>query len=431
MTLGEVCAEGGGFIRTGPFGSQLHQSDYVDDPKGVPVVMPKDMAGGRIDLTSIARIDQETAERLSHHLLAAGDIVLSRRGDVGRTAWITEEDVPVLCGTGSMRIHPGSDGPVLPPFLRYYMRSRPAIDYLEGQAVGATMPNLNAGIVAGVPVTVLPRAQQAQVAAVLTTIEDLIENNRRRIELLEQMAQAIYREWFVHFRCPGHEDDELVDSDLGPIPEGWKVSALGDLLDVDKGLSYKGSFLTEVGIPMVNLKCIRPDGGFRRDATKPYSGPFKPKHEVVAGDLVVANTDLTQAGAVIGSPAFVPAQGFESGGILSHHLFAIRSHDGVLLHWLYQMFCSEEFRSYARGVASGTTVLGFRPADLLAYTVPCPPSAVVEVFAGMAGDLNKMAEDLNDAADQLAAMRDLLLPKLVTGQIDVSDLDLDALGSVG
>jgi type I restriction enzyme S subunit len=154
-TFGQVCEEGGGFIRTGPFGAQLHQHDYVDDPDGIPVVMPKDMSDGRIDKSTIARVDRETADRLAEHLLEPGDVVLARRGDVGRTAWVSEDDVPALCGTGSMRIHPGG-GAIDPRYLRYVMRSAEVSEFLHGHAVGATMPNLNSDIVSRLPVSVPP-----------------------------------------------------------------------------------------------------------------------------------------------------------------------------------------------------------------------------------------------------------------------------------
>lgn len=426
-TLGEVCAAGGGFIRTGPFGSQLHQSDYIADPDGIPVVMPKDMSDGRVDVSSIARISPETADRLSDHLLTPGDIVLARRGDVGRTAWIEADELPLLCGTGSMRIHPGDDGPILPDYLRYFMRSRLAVDYLEAQAVGATMPNLNADIVAGLPITVPPKDQQARAAAALRTLDGLIENNRRRIELLEEMAQAIYREWFVRFRYPGHEADTFVDSPFGLIPESWRLAPLGELVTVDKGLSYKGAHLTKVGVPMVNLKCIRPGGGFRRDGTKPYSGPFQSKHTISAGDIVAANTDLTQAGNVIGSPALVPRKGFESGGMISHHLFAVRCSDPRRRLFIYGLLSEERFRSYARSVASGTTVLGFRSADLCNYEFVCPPVVLTERFSELMTPAFVETEALSENVEVLANIRDLLLPKLVTGKIDISKLDLDAL----
>ena len=230
-TLGVACEEGGGFIRTGPFGAQLHQSDYVDDPNGIPVVMPKDMSDGRINVNSIARIDEATASRLSDHLLAAGDIVLSRRGDVGRSAWVTERS------SGSLRhgfnAHPSRPrwtARISVPEVR--MRSKSTVDYLEGHAVGATMPNLNAGIVAGLPLIVLPLDQQIAIGEILSALDDLIENNRRRIELLDQMANAIYREWFVHFRYPRHEDRTLVDVITRPDPRSWEVSTIGRVLEL-------------------------------------------------------------------------------------------------------------------------------------------------------------------------------------------------------
>jgi type I restriction enzyme S subunit len=217
-----------------------------------------------------------------------------------------------------------------PQFLFHYLRSPEAQGRLRRRASGTTVSGIRQPELRAVEISLLARTDQEKVSLILDSLDDLVENNRRRIDLLEQMAQAIYREWFVNFRYPGYENAIFIDSPVGLVPDDWEIKRLGDIIEVDKGLSYKGSYLTETGVPMANLKCFRPGGGFRRDGTKPYSGPFKPKHEVFPGDLIVANTDLTQAGAVIGSPALVPRRGFESGGIISHHLFAIRSSRGSL-----------------------------------------------------------------------------------------------------
>lgn len=292
---------------------------------------------------------------------------------------------------------------------------------------GAAQPKLSQANLREIPLRLPSFRDQQIVSAVLDAIDDLIENNRRRVEVLEEIAQAIYREWFVHFRYPGHENATLVESAVGPIPDGWRVAEVGEVVAAEKGLSYKGVYLTQYGLPMANLKCFRPGGGFRRDGTKPYSGPFKAKHEIHPGDLIVANTDLTQAGSVIGSPALVPRRGFESGGIISHHLFAIRCSEPALRGYIYEALRDRAFRDYARGVASGTTVLGLRPADLLAYHLMLPPAKLLDEFAGCAAGITALVEDLRDSAEVLSLTRDLLLPKLVTGQIDVSSLDLDGL----
>ena len=121
QTLGEICDLGGGEIKTGPFGSQLHQSDYLDH--GTPVVMPKNICLSKIDVSDIARIGKDDVERLKQHKLNQGDIVYGRRGDIGRHAFITKREAGWLCGTGCLRISLGN-GPLNPLFLHYYLEDK-------------------------------------------------------------------------------------------------------------------------------------------------------------------------------------------------------------------------------------------------------------------------------------------------------------------
>lgn len=414
--LRQVCEEGGGFIRTGPFGSQLHKEDYVPDPKGIPVVMPKDMKDGRIDVGSIARIDQQTADRLSHHLLEAGDIVLSRRGDVGRTAWVGPKDVPVLCGTGSMRIHPGKDGPVDHEYLRYFMRSRSAIDYLEGHAVGATMLNLNAGIVEGLPICIPPRSQQAAVAAILTGLEDLIENNRWRIELLEQMAQTIYREWFVNFRYPGHEDVPLVQSSLGPIPQGWAVSTIGEVATVN---AKSRKPVPEETIRYLDISSL---GARKLSTPDKLSGEFAPgraRRVLNAGDIVWS---MVRPGRRAHALLVEPGEDW----IASTGL-AVLSADEMSSALLFETLSTQKFSRYLVAQEGGSAYPAVKPRDFEVAPILRPSVQIDQAFDAAVSPMHRLGWQLREASEQLAALRDLLLPKLVTGEIDVSDLDLDAV----
>ncbi|MGW9075086.1 restriction endonuclease subunit S [Streptomyces kronopolitis] len=150
-TLGELCAMGGGSIQTGPFGSQLHASDYVE--VGIPSVMPQNIGDNVIAEDGIARITDTDAGRLSKYLLAKGDIVYSRRGDVKRRALVRSQESGWLCGTGCLRVRAGIS--VEPLFLSHYLGEPEVQNWIHRHAVGATMPNLNTSILGAVPV-VLP-----------------------------------------------------------------------------------------------------------------------------------------------------------------------------------------------------------------------------------------------------------------------------------
>lgn len=180
-TLGAICDSNGGAIQTGPFGSQLHAADYVVD--GVPVVMPKDISNRRVDASTAARVRLEDVQRLARHQLRDGDIVFSRRGDVEKHALIGETERGWLCGTGCLLVRPGTRRNV----AGYLSRSLdlPQIkQWLTQHAVGATMPNLNTGILSAVPV-VLPADE------ILAAFEQATNALDKRISAGNAAAQTL------------------------------------------------------------------------------------------------------------------------------------------------------------------------------------------------------------------------------------------------
>jgi type I restriction enzyme, S subunit len=186
-TLGTVCGGKSG-VQTGPFGSQLHESDYSD--QGVPVVMPKNLIGFRVRTHSIARIPEETADKLSRHRMRVGDIVYGRRGDIGRRAYITEEQAGWLCGTGCLRIRPNTTA-VNGWYLFNYLGQQNVVAVIAGRAQGVTMPNLNTGILASLPVIVPLRKLQDHfeqltkpMADVCTLLTAQVETLRKTRDLL-------------------------------------------------------------------------------------------------------------------------------------------------------------------------------------------------------------------------------------------------------
>jgi type I restriction enzyme S subunit len=413
-TLGQLVDAAGGVIRTGPFGSQLHRHEYVEDGE-VAVVMPKDMIDGRIASNSIARIDRDTAARLGEHLLRPADIVLARRGDIGRAAWVYPSDGAVLCGTGSMRIHI-PDGKVAPRYLHYFLQAGGAAEWLQGQAVGATMPNLNADIVRGLPVRYPNPKTQKKIIGILDSIDELIENNRRGIALLDRMAQAIYREWFVHFRYPGHEDDELVDSPLGHVPTRFDVAPLGACCNINR----------EQRRPEPDEEIVYIDISALGDRTVALPPPIAGSDAPGRARRVLSDGDIVWSMVRPGRRAHALLVKAQANWIGSTGL-AVISPNGVPPSFVFEFVSTSMFSDYLVGKEQGAAYPAVRPIDFEQARTAVPPEEVLCAFDDLVSPIHGLGWELAAQARAAAQLRDLLLPKLVTGAIDVSHLDLDAL----
>ena len=232
-TLGELERESNGVIQTGPFGSQLHASDYSD--VGTPVVMPTNIRDLRISTHEIARVSREHVERLSRHKLQPGDIVYSRRGDVEKCALVTEIENGWLCGTGCLLVRVG--GPTVDARCLAYALALPATrNWISQHAVGATMPNLNTGVLRAVPVYLPPIAEQRSIAATLGTLDDKIESNRRSVELSLALLDAIsFQQSAVQPKVPLASLAQLVKTVAKPATYGDRVVRHYSLPAFDSG----------------------------------------------------------------------------------------------------------------------------------------------------------------------------------------------------
>ena len=219
VKLGEISQT----IQTGPFGSQLHQSDY--SIIGIPVVMPKDIIAGNIEEASIARVEQHHIDRLSRHMISYGDILYARRGDVGKCAFTKQNQEGWLCGTGCLRVTINPDM-ANPKFVFFQLQKQETLGWITNHAIGSTMLNLNTTILSNAPVEIPSLRIQNRIVEILSRYDSLLENYQNQIKLLEEAAQRLYKEWFVDLRFPGHENTKIVDG----VPEGWERKKVGELI---------------------------------------------------------------------------------------------------------------------------------------------------------------------------------------------------------
>mgnify|MGYP000044193695 CR=1 FL=1 len=408
-TLSEIIEKWGGLIQTGPFGSQLHQHDYSED--GIPVVMPKDIRNGRIDESGIARIPESKANQLSRHYLKAGSVVFPRRGEIRKCAYITEEQAGFLCGTGCIKIEPPEER-LRSKFLFYYLGLRQSVEWLERNAVGTTMLNLNTKILGGLKVPLSSTKKQDEIIDILATYDDLIENNRRRIQLLEQAARLLYKEWFVHLRFPGHEHVKIKDG----VPEGWDncpikkvIAGLYDgphatPLPADSGPIFLGiKNITNSGrLDLKSIRCIA-ENDYPR-----WTKRVTPQ----AGDIVFSYE------ATLNRYALIP-KGFR--GCLGRRLALIRPKQTERTgYFLFLTFFEDRWRAtIEKNKLSGATVDRIPLAKFPEFPILVPTKQLLAAFDDYVSPLYLQMELIEKMNFQLAQARDLLLPKLMNGEVTV------------
>ncbi len=399
-SLGELAVRDGGLIQTGPFGSQLHQADY--QPEGIPVIMPKDIADGRVSVESIARISEETANRLERHKLKPRSIVLPRRGEVTKRAFIRTEQEGWLCGTGCLKIELNGKE-LVPEFLYYFMEQGHVVQWLEQHAVGTTMLNLSAGIVAALPIRYPAAETQVEIASILSTYDDLIENNRRRMALLEESARLLYREWFVRLRFPGHEHTRIVDG----VPEGWERKTLGDLCKEARELVLPDE--VEPDTPYIGLEHM-PRRSISLNEWGKAEQVTSSKHSFRAGEILFGKI----------RPYFHKVGIAFVDGVCSSDAIVMRPLQEKQCGLVLMTVSSDEFIAVtAQTMKEGSKMPRADWKQMQQYLVQLPPDGLLNSFESVIQIVVEQLKTLSFTNQKLRAARDLLLPRLMSDEIAV------------
>ncbi|OYV61380.1 MAG: hypothetical protein B7Z71_04755 [Acidocella sp. 21-58-7] len=425
-TLGEVCIRGGGNIQTGPFGSQLHASDYV--AKGIPAIMPANIGDNRINENGIARIRESDAIRLERYRVKPGDIVYSRRGDVERRALIRVREDGWLCGTGCLRVSLGNS--VTDPAYAAFYLDHPAVrEWIVRHAHGATMPNLNTEILSNCPFVLPPIEEQKYIATTLSALDDKIELNRQMNETLEAMARAVFKDWFVDFgptRAKAEGRPPYLAPDLWSLfpdrlddegkPEGWIGGCLRDVADLRNGFAFKSSDWQEDGVPVVKIGSVKPavvdltQVSFVSAELASERATFR----LNVGDVLVGLTGY------VGETGRVPPT--ENPPLLNQRV-ARFSASGGFSPFVFSCVRDPAFKIFAEGKGHGSAQANVSTRDLLSYPIGCAEAPLIAAYNEIAAPLYEKSLSNLGEMSTLAATRDLLLPKLMSGEIRVQDAE--------
>lgn len=345
-----------------------------------------------------------------------GSILLSVRAPVGEVNIANQN---ICIGRGLMSIDGKNN-------LFIYYLFKAFKEYVVSKETGTVYGSVTREDISKLQFPFPPLPEQAAIASILSSLDNKIELNQSLNKTLEAIGQAIFKHWFVDFEFPNEKGKpykssggEMVESELGEIPKGWKVGKLGDYVNIIKGCSYTSNDLKESQTALVTLKSINRGGGFNQEGYKEYIGEYGPEQVLENGDIVVAQTDLTQKAEVIGRPAIINLLGQYKKIIASLDLQIVRPKYNNSHWWVYHLLKMEDFHNHALAYTNGTTVLHLNKNAVPEYMASMPEDSILKRFDEMVKPIIVKMQMNEAEIMHLIQIRNSLLPKLMTGKIRV------------
>jgi type I restriction enzyme S subunit len=308
-------------------------------------------------------------------------------------------------------------------FLRYYLESPLTRAYLKGAFItGAAIPRVILDDFRRARIVVPPLSTQRKIVGILAAYDQLVENINARIAILGEMSQALFREWFVRFCFPGHENVPFVPSSLGDIPQGWKVRPLNELCSRITDGSHRSPSSVKGGLPMASMKDMT-DWGLNLSACRYISAEdfddlvrndCKPK----VGDVLIAKD-----GASYLKYIFVVEKALEV--VVLSSIAILRPNERIEPHLLTFILKAPSIKARLANYVTGAAIPRVILKDFARFQIAVPPRSIQTAWWEMCQPIVGLIHRLRDKSATLRKTRDLLLPKLISGQLDVEHLDID------
>lgn len=383
-----------------------------DEGKGYPLIRTPNIGRGRLILEGVHRVSEDVYNKRNFRATPQDDdLIFAREAPAGNVA-IVKNGEKVCLGQRTVLIRPNKKL-VDPNYLVYYLLTPQQQYKMLGTANGATVAHVNLPIIRNLSIELPTIEKQQQIGQILSSYDDLIENNQKQIKLLEEATQRLYKEWFVDLRFPGYENTPIIDG----IPQGWRKSYFSEIFSFVRGKSYTSKELSENdGILMVNLKNIRSFGGYKRNAEKRFTGTYKEEQLLAGGDVVMGVTDMTQERRLVGHVALIPS--FNEKVTFSMDLIKLIPYS-VTKNYLY---CTMQYGGYSEQIAplaNGVNVLHLKPEAMMKMEMLVPNELVMREFDIKFEAIRLKIEALEKQCDLAVQARDRLLPKLMNGELEV------------
>lgn len=374
----------------------------VEVPTDFKMIRTTNVRNGRIDLSDTKYVDEAIYQKwIRRAKPRRNDIVLTREAPLGEVG-LLRSDEQVFLGQRTMLYR--ADPSQLDQRFLYYSLLGPYLQaQIQGQGNGSTVAHLRVPDAEKLKIPIAPLASQKKIAAILSSYDDLIENNRRRIALLEKMAEELYREWFVRFRFPGHEHAKFVKG----VPEGWERLSLGQIASFTMGQSPSSESYNENGDGLPFNQGV---GTYGQRSPRKVTFCSSTGRKARPGDILfsvrapVGRLNIADIEMIIG-------RGLAS---ISHK----QGMNSYLFYLLRTAFTNEDI------IGNGAIFNSVGKDELYRFPIIQPTGALVERFNGAAATIDQQISVLIKSNKNLARTRDFLLPRLISGKLSVEDLDI-------
>ena len=441
VTVEEISGKWKSSMAVGPFGSRMKADLYV--PTGVRVIRGNNLGRGLSLAGSFVHVSAETANSLGSSCLMPGDLVFPHRGNIGEVGLTPDDGHRYMLSTSLMKLSPDRDL-VDPLFLFYFFKSGAGRAALLMNASQVGTPGIATPLksLRHIKLSIPNIRVQKNIANTLRNLDDRITLLTESNKTLEAIAQALFKSWFVDFdpvkakiegKVPEGMDaetaalfpDSFEMAELNGIPRGWSVTRVSEVAEIVKGKSYSSNDLVESNsTALVTLKSFERGGGFRMDGFKPFAGAYKPSQVVRAGDLIVAYTDVTQAAELIGKPAIVVGVEEYDTLVASLDVGIVRpDSEKCGRQYLYGLFKTDAFQHHSLAHTSGTTVLHLAKDAVGSFVFPLPPIQLIKQFEAIACEISRRKQNNIDQIRSLITVRDTLLPRLISGQLRITEAE--------
>jgi type I restriction enzyme S subunit len=402
--LGEIAD-----IQTGPFGSQLHNEDYVSN--GTPIVTVEHLGNKFFTTQNLPLVSDYDKKRLSKYVLKANDIVFSRVGSVDRCSFVSPQEDGWLFSGRCLRVRPSDK--IDSEWLYYYFTQNYFKEYVRSKAVGCTMPSLNTELLANLDITKLPLDHQRKIASVLSSLDSKISLNRRINAKLETIAKRLYDYWFVQFDFPDANGNpykssggKMVWNDelKREIPEEWGNGILSDVANITMGQSPEGSSFNEEGEGIIFYQGST-DFGLRCPKVRMFT--TEPTRMAKQGDVLMSVRAPVGALNISNQDCCI-----------GRGLAAMNSKIGSITQLWFLMDVFKH--TFENKNTAGTTFGSITKEELFNLPVVLPPQDIIKAFNAKTLSIFNYQLSIEKETSRLTALRDKLLPLLMNGQVEVA-----------